>query len=66
MYLSPSLLYIIVHYCTTRLIQSWNLISFLQGLLYLKIARCYQSLEERKQGIIYFYKGKVIFIKNGI
>ncbi|KAK2381418.1 general transcription factor 3C polypeptide [Trifolium repens] len=26
------------------------------GLLYLKIARCYQSLEERKQGIIYFYK----------
>ncbi|CAJ2647463.1 unnamed protein product [Trifolium pratense] len=26
------------------------------GLLYLKIARCYQSLGERKQAIIYFYK----------
>ncbi|CAL5212588.1 unnamed protein product [Lathyrus oleraceus] len=26
------------------------------GLLYLKIARCYQSLGERKQAIIFFYK----------
>jgi hypothetical protein len=33
----------------------------LQGLLHLKIARCYQSLGERKQAIIYFYKGKVYF-----
>jgi general transcription factor 3C polypeptide 3 (transcription factor C subunit 4) len=31
------------------------------GNLFVKIARCYMSLEERKQAIVFYYKGTFIF-----
>ena len=48
-----------LHY-VIRIIWYWT--SFLQGLLYLKIARCYMSLKERSQAILFYSKGKVLLL----
>ena len=48
-----------LHY-VIRIIWYWT--SFLQDFLCLKIARCYISLKERSQAILFHSKGKVLFL----